>query len=155
MAGSKANGIRKRKRKARTEVSPSSASSESGHESATVQINVGAVPHEHTVADVSDVTGTEDYDEDDRSVSSEPVFTKKVESTSNPEIAFAEFYLRRATKEFANDLDKLRSAGDFYGTKSVAMLVDALKQGISCFGRDERVRVGRSVSAIAGSGDLE
>lgn len=54
--------------------------------------------------------------------------------------AFEEFYLRQAAQEFANDLDKLRSAGDF-SAKSVPMLIAALKQGTACFGAEEKARV--------------
>lgn len=61
--------------------------------------------------------------------------------TINPEQAFDEFYLRQATSEFANDLDKLRSAGDF-NSRSVALLVGALKQGGACFRPEERARIG-------------
>lgn len=53
--------------------------------------------------------------------------------------------MRQATKEFANDLDKLRSAGDF-NDRSVSMLVDALKQGTRCFGEEERARAGRALA---------
>lgn len=69
----------------------------------------------------------------------EPALTTK--NTINPELAFEDFYLRQATNEFANDLDKLRSAGDF-NARSVALLVRALKQGSACFRPDERARIG-------------
>ena len=59
-----------------------------------------------------------------------------------PEQAFQDFYLRQATLEFANDLDKLRSASDFNAKKSIGLLVDALKQGEACFSLEERVKVG-------------
>lgn len=60
----------------------------------------------------------------------------------NPDQTFDDFYLRQATKEFANDLEKLRSAGDFHGEKSVGMLIEALRQGNACFGVEERRRIG-------------
>lgn len=62
---------------------------------------------------------------------------------SDAEEAFTSFYLRKVTTELAEDLDKLRSAQDFI-EKSIPMLVDALKQGRSCFTKDERVSIGRS-----------
>lgn len=95
--------------------------------------------HNTTAADAKDVSASESAaSPDGEENSSEPVFTKRA---VNPEQAFQDFYLRQATKEFANDLDKLRSAGDF-NAFSVPLLVDALKQGTACFGKDERVRVG-------------
>ena len=50
---------------------------------------------------------------------------------------FESLFLRQATKEFADDIDKLRKAGDFTD-KSVPILVDALKQGASLFNEEER-----------------
>lgn len=61
------------------------------------------------------------------------------------EDAFTSFYLRQMTTEFAEDLDKIRSAGDF-DNKSITMLVAALQQGRSCFTKDERLSVGRSIA---------
>ena len=61
------------------------------------------------------------------------------------EEAFTSFYLRQMTTEFAEDLDKIRSAGDF-DNKSISMLVAALQQGRSCFTKDERLSVGRSIA---------
>lgn len=55
--------------------------------------------------------------------------------------SFEEFYLRQATREFANDLDKLRSAGDFHAAKSVPLLIAALKQGTKVFSLEERRKV--------------
>jgi ribosome assembly protein 3 len=71
----------------------------------------------------------------------EPRFTAK-RPRKNTEQAFEDFYLQQVTKEFANDLDKLRSASDFRAAKSVPLLIAALKQGTACFGKDERVKVG-------------
>ncbi len=50
---------------------------------------------------------------------------------------FEALYLRQVTKEFADDLDKLRRAGDFTDA-SVPILVDALKQGAAMYSEDER-----------------
>lgn len=46
--------------------------------------------------------------------------------------AFTSFYLQRATKEFAEDLDKIRSADDFKNN-AIPVLVNALSQGTSMF----------------------
>lgn len=62
-------------------------------------------------------------------------------SHNKTESAFEDMYLRQATKEFAEDLEKLRTASDFKGEKSVQILVDALKQGTACFGDDEKQRL--------------
>jgi ribosome assembly protein 3 len=70
---------------------------------------------------------------------SAPVFTQKKQK-QDPEKAFEEFYLRQVTKEFANDLDRLRSAGDF-NAKSVPLLISALKHGTACFSQDEKRKV--------------
>ena len=51
--------------------------------------------------------------------------------------------MKQATKEFANDLDKLRSAGDF-NERSVPILIAALKQGTVCFSGEERVKIGKA-----------
>lgn len=75
-----------------------------------------------------------------------PVFTPTQKRLSqDPEKSFEDFYLRQATREFANDLDKLRSAGDF-NERSIPLLISALKQGTACFSRDERRRIGEMVA---------
>ncbi|KAK3630836.1 hypothetical protein LTR56_017253 [Elasticomyces elasticus] len=86
-------------------------------------------------------------DSDSDAEEAEPVFTKR--AVANPEQAFEDFYLKQATKEFANDLDKLRAAGDFNATKSVPLLVAALRQGTACFGKDERKKIGAAVATDA------
>ncbi|KAF2717842.1 hypothetical protein K431DRAFT_315414 [Polychaeton citri CBS 116435] len=55
--------------------------------------------------------------------------------------AFEAYYLQQLTKEFANDLDKLRSAGDFR-EQSLGVLIAALNQGTACFSKEERARIG-------------
>lgn len=75
-----------------------------------------------------------------------PGLTTARKQVQNPELEFEAFYLRQATKELANDLDKLRSASDFRDN-SVSMLVDALKQGTACFSQGERVRIGSAVGS--------
>lgn len=59
----------------------------------------------------------------------------------SPDQAFESFYLKQATKEFSDDLDKLRSAPDFKAG-SVPILIEALRQGTATFGVEERERVG-------------
>ena len=44
----------------------------------------------------------------------------------------------------ANDLDRLRSAGDF-NAKSLPLLISALKQGTACFSQDEKRKVVESL----------
>ncbi|KEQ69235.1 hypothetical protein M436DRAFT_56595, partial [Aureobasidium namibiae CBS 147.97] len=62
------------------------------------------------------------------------------------EDAFTSFYLRQMTTEFAEDLDKIRSAGDF-NDKSLGLLIGALKQGRECFDRRDRLAVGKAIVA--------
>lgn len=99
------------------------------------------MPHKLERAATSPTSGSE-------AGSEEPVFTKKA---INPEQAFEEFYLQQATKEFANDLDKLRSTPDF-NERSVPILIAALKQGGACFGVEERRKIGAATIAAAATG---
>ncbi|KAH6668608.1 ribosome-assembly protein 3-domain-containing protein [Plectosphaerella plurivora] len=55
--------------------------------------------------------------------------------------SFPSFYLQRATREFASDLDALRAADDFKPDSSVPFLVHALQQGAGMYGTAERERV--------------
>ncbi|KAK0939326.1 hypothetical protein LTR29_009071 [Friedmanniomyces endolithicus] len=121
MAQAKSVSKRKNKRKVRTE--------------ASAKVDAPRTSHDPNTS--NDETSTDP-----------PVFTKRT-AVTNPEQAFEDFYLRQATKEFANDLDKLRAANDFHGTESIALLVGALRQGTACFGVEERVGVG---GACAGPG---
>jgi len=115
---------------------PSVSSSSSSSDTDSV---LPASPNATATAPQDQISQTADSHAEDDS-EAEPVFTKK---RVNPEQSFEDFYLRQATKEFANDLDKLRSASDF-NARSVPLLVQALKQGTACFGREERVRVGNA-----------
>lgn len=74
-----------------------------------------------------------------------PATTDAHTANQAAEDAFTSFYLRQMTTEFAEDLDKIRSAGDF-DNESISMLVAALQQGRSCFTEDERLSVGRSIT---------
>ncbi|TKA66982.1 hypothetical protein B0A49_07156 [Cryomyces minteri] len=64
------------------------------------------------------------------------------------EEAFQQFYLRQVTAEFAEDLDKIRAAGDF-SDRALPVLVGALRQGTACFSAEERRRVGRAAVTAA------
>ncbi|RKF64622.1 putative ribosome assembly protein 3 protein [Erysiphe neolycopersici] len=54
--------------------------------------------------------------------------------------AFAEFYLKNVTNEFADDLDQLRNADDFK-EDSIPVLISALQQGTSLFSIEEQRRI--------------
>jgi ribosome assembly protein 3 len=71
--------------------------------------------------------------------------SQKKQTDKDVDAAFTSYYLQRATQEFAEDLDKVRSADDFK-SDSVAMLVHALQQGTSLFSADEKRKI---VSAAA------
>ncbi|KAI1399724.1 ribosome-assembly protein 3-domain-containing protein [Hypoxylon fuscum] len=53
---------------------------------------------------------------------------------------FTSYYLQQSTKEFAEDLDKVRNADDFKGD-AVAMLVKSLQQGTSLFSAADQKRI--------------
>lgn len=58
-------------------------------------------------------------------------------SSSDAPADFETFYLQQVTREFADDLDKLRNASDF-NEKSLSVLVAALKQGAKLYSEEER-----------------
>lgn len=62
---------------------------------------------------------------------------------------FTSYYLQRVTKEYAEDLDKVRSADDFKND-AFQILVSALQQGTAMFSPDEQRRI---VTAAAGPAD--
>ncbi|KAL0467810.1 ribosome-assembly protein 3 domain-containing protein [Neurospora intermedia] len=53
---------------------------------------------------------------------------------------FTSYYLQRATKEFAEDLDKVRTADDFKND-AIHLLVNALQQGTALFSPEEQRRI--------------
>lgn len=66
-------------------------------------------------------------------------------SAGSPQVAatedlFENWYLRAVTKQFANDLERLRSAPDFKDS-SVPILIKALKQGAGLFDHKQRDRL--------------
>ncbi|KAK5700290.1 hypothetical protein LTR17_023047 [Elasticomyces elasticus] len=146
MAPAKAASKRKNKRKVRTEVSsPSASESESDAASPPLAKKANKKSVDSKVQAQTSHSDSSDSDSD--AEEAEPVFTKR--TVANPEQAFEDFYLKQVTKEFANDLDKLRAAGDFNATKSVPLLVAALRQGTACFGKEERRKIGAAVATDA------
>jgi ribosome assembly protein 3 len=53
---------------------------------------------------------------------------------------FTSYYLQRATQEFANDLDKVRSADDFKND-ALHVLIGTLQQGTALFSPEEQRRI--------------
>lgn len=53
---------------------------------------------------------------------------------------FTSYYLQRVTKEFAEDLDKVRNADDFKND-ALPLLISALQQGTALFSPDEQRRI--------------
>ena len=131
MASQKTNQTskRRRNRKARTEVSSDdSSSSDSERESLPAQKQKESQAKQPPVEEV------------DQASESPPAPVAQPRMSAQQ--SFEQFYLSQATKEFANDLDKLRNASDFRGGQSVELLVRGLKQGTACFGEGERLKVG-------------
>ncbi|RKF60243.1 Protein arginine N-methyltransferase 2 [Erysiphe neolycopersici] len=56
------------------------------------------------------------------------------------EAAFSQFYMQRATTEFADDLERLRTSDDFKD-EAVPMLIAALKAGTAMFSMEEKKRI--------------
>ena len=56
------------------------------------------------------------------------------------ESEFTSYYLQRATQEFSEDLDKMRTADDFKAD-AIQVLVEALQQGTAMFSPEEQRRV--------------
>ncbi|MCJ1285730.1 hypothetical protein MMC26_005071 [Xylographa opegraphella] len=53
---------------------------------------------------------------------------------------FDSFYLQAVTREFADDIDKVRNSSDFKDS-SLPILIEALRQGVGIYGEEERERV--------------
>ncbi|KAI5361213.1 Putative ribosome-assembly protein [Septoria linicola] len=135
MPPKKAEKKRRNKRKSRTEDVSSASSSDSESNASEPEQSVKPVKKARQEAEETALNTDDDV---------APVFAQK-QPKQDSEKVFEEFYLRQATREFANDLDKLRSAGDF-NAKSVPLLIAALKQGSGCFSVDERKMVAESVN---------
>lgn len=67
--------------------------------------------------------------------------------------SFESYYLQRATRELAEDLDRVRAADDFRGPDAVPMLVHALRQGAACFSPSDQARIVAGAGAGAGAAD--
>jgi len=67
-------------------------------------------------------------------------------SDSSKNEDFETYYLQRATKELAEDLDKVRNAPDFK-PESIQILVNALRQGASTFSPSDQERIVNSGAA--------
>ncbi|KAJ0165459.1 hypothetical protein CTA2_11187 [Colletotrichum tanaceti] len=63
---------------------------------------------------------------------------------------FNAFYLQRTTREFAEDLDKVREADDFKA-ESVPFLVHALQQGTALYSTRDQERVARPAAVTSAS----
>ncbi|TIA03210.1 hypothetical protein D6C82_02081 [Aureobasidium pullulans] len=140
---------RLRKRKARTEVSDSSDSSDSSSSSESESSDSEPAPKKKTVVKtkakakaVQRSPSRSSSPEEDQTIA--PSGPQVAESEA--EDAFTSFYLRQMTTEFAEDLDKIRSAGDF-NDKSLGLLISALRQGRECFDRHDRLAVGKAIVA--------
>ncbi|KAI5235351.1 hypothetical protein E4T43_09330 [Aureobasidium subglaciale] len=141
---------RLRKRKARTDVSDSSESSDSSSSSESESSDSEATPQKSVVKTKAKPKTKTKTVQRSPSRSSSP---EEDQTPSGPQVADAEaedaftsFYLRQMTTEFAEDLDKIRSAGDF-NDKSLGLLIGALKQGRECFDRHDRLAVGKAIVA--------
>lgn len=62
------------------------------------------------------------------------------ENTTKQEDDFSSYYLRKVTMELEEDLDKIRSAGDFTDS-SLPILITALRQGEAVFSHEEKQRI--------------
>ncbi|TRX95893.1 hypothetical protein FHL15_003035 [Xylaria flabelliformis] len=70
---------------------------------------------------------------------------------------FTSYYLQQSTKEFAEDLDKIRSADDFKAD-ALPMLIKSLQQGTSMFSAADQQRIvvdARQASAATKSAGSE
>jgi ribosome assembly protein 3 len=65
--------------------------------------------------------------------------------------AFTTYYTRRATEEFAEDIDRVRGAEDFKDD-ALALLVVALQQGAGMFSAEEQRRVVQAEKEAAAKG---
>lgn len=141
---------RKRSRKARTDVSSSSSSSsssdsESSESSSKKEEQLQQRPKTQPRRSKTAAKHSDD-EEQEAEASPSPKAAMDEDGIAPPtrpkdaEQLFDDFYLKQGTKEFANDLDTLRSAGDF-GESSVPILIDALKQGRACFTAEERRKI--------------
>jgi ribosome assembly protein 3 len=81
-----------------------------------------------------------DATSDSPASASPPAPSKAQESRQEQEQKFSTIYMKKITAELADDLDKVREAQDFT-SRSLPMLIHALKQGESLFSTEEKRRV--------------
>ncbi|KAG4436641.1 hypothetical protein IFR05_007899 [Cadophora sp. M221] len=122
---------RHKKRKSRTEVSSDSSDSEPERKQVKTKSK-------------SKTNATDSQDARESSSSAEDT-TRLAASSKEPkdadvEAAFAKFYMQRATTEFADDLERLRTSEDFKD-EAVPMLIAALKGGTAMFSMEEKKRI--------------
>lgn len=137
----KLNARRVRKRKARTEVSSSSSSSSENEKSSRSSRNENGVQEANQKSKKVERTPLAKKERRRQKVSEEPAEETEEDDTSADDDtpkpqqeSFSSFYLRKVTAELADDLDKVRQSSDF-NDRSLPMLVHALKQGESIFGK--------------------
>ena len=81
--------------------------------------------------------------------------------TERDKAAFTSYYLQRATREFAEDLDAVRAADDFSsssgggggGGAALRTLIGSLTQGVEMFSPAERRRVVAAAAAEGSGGE--
>ncbi|KAI0857550.1 ribosome-assembly protein 3-domain-containing protein [Xylaria cubensis] len=76
--------------------------------------------------------------------------TGKDQKTTAAAADFTSYYLQQSTKEFAEDLDKIRSADDFKAD-ALPMLIKSLQQGTSMFSAADQQRIVDARQASAAS----
>ncbi|KIW02838.1 uncharacterized protein PV09_05895 [Verruconis gallopava] len=120
-----------RRRKIRRDADISSSSSSSEDESQYSRKESAEKP-----LSGEDVEMTED-----QAVLAEPEAAESpMSKEQSSEADFDSWYLRQVTKELEDDLDQIRSAGDFKDS-SLPVLVTALQQGASLFSTEEKRRI--------------
>ncbi|KAL2072341.1 hypothetical protein VTL71DRAFT_11684 [Oculimacula yallundae] len=121
---------RHKKRKSRTEVSSDSSDSEPERK----QVKKSKSKNKATEAqDVIEASSSSAEETTTLKASKEP-------KDADIEAAFSQFYMQRATTEFADDLEKLRTSDDFKD-EAVPMLIAALKAGTAMFSMEEKKRI--------------
>ncbi|KAK2628862.1 hypothetical protein QTJ16_001965 [Diplocarpon rosae] len=135
---------RQKKRKSRTEVS-SDISSDSEPE--TSQSKSPSPTPQSPQAKGPEI----ERDPSEVSTGPEAPASSQEPSASQVDAVFTKFYMERATREFEDDLEQLRTSEDFR-SESLPMLIAALQGGTSLFSEGEKRRV---VNAWKGEGEGE
>ncbi|MCJ1236401.1 Adenosine 5'-monophosphoramidase [Varicellaria rhodocarpa] len=87
-------------------------------------------------------------DNNDNAENTDPIPSDSPKPEPSPQDNdFDSYYLKQVAAEFADDLDKVRSAGDF-SDRSVSILIEALRQGGSVYSEEEKKKV------MEGRGDI-